>query len=335
MTAVPLQSPYCQFYDNNGDPLNGGKIYSYVAGSGMTTPQDTYTSYTGLTPNTNPVVLDSSGRAEIWIVGSYGFEVKTSTGTLIRSVDNITALNKNGDMTAAVYDPAGIGQQLVGTSASQTITNKTIGVASMGTGASSFTAYAPVVGGTTSTGALQSTASAGTSGQFLTSAGAAAKPVFSDRGTVIASGSFPAAATLDVIDIPTTYAHLGIFFNGASSDTATRELQIRASVDNGSSFSSTAADYRGTKIQDTTVTNKARATLIETATSAAAVTKTGSVMIFGYQDFTFPQFQSFANDGTIMWSNIGQLVLTGVNAIRFQWDGSGNFDAGSYIVVGF
>lgn len=47
-----------------------------------------------------------------------------------------------------------------------------------GTGVSSFTAYAVICGGTTSTGALQSIAGVGTSGQVLTSNGAGALPTF-------------------------------------------------------------------------------------------------------------------------------------------------------------
>lgn len=47
-----------------------------------------------------------------------------------------------------------------------------------GTQASSFVAYAPIVGGTTSTGALQSVASAGTTGQVLVSQGASALPIW-------------------------------------------------------------------------------------------------------------------------------------------------------------
>ena len=51
-------------------------------------------------------------------------------------------------------------------------------VAGGGTGDTSFTAYAVICGGTTSTGALQSIASVGTSGQVLTSNGASALPTF-------------------------------------------------------------------------------------------------------------------------------------------------------------
>lgn len=47
-----------------------------------------------------------------------------------------------------------------------------------GTGVSSTTVYAVLCGGTTTTGAIQSIASVGTSGQVLTSNGAAALPTF-------------------------------------------------------------------------------------------------------------------------------------------------------------
>jgi hypothetical protein len=58
--------------------------------------------------------------------------------------------------------------------ASATLSNVT--VAQGGTGVTSFTAYAVITGGTTSTGALQQVSGLGSSGQVLTSNGAAALP---------------------------------------------------------------------------------------------------------------------------------------------------------------
>ena len=49
-----------QFFDNNGVPLSGGLIYTYLAGT--STPQATYTSASGTIQNSNPIVLDSAGR---------------------------------------------------------------------------------------------------------------------------------------------------------------------------------------------------------------------------------------------------------------------------------
>jgi microcystin-dependent protein len=57
-------------------------------------------------------------------------------------------------------------------------TNAPLAVSSGGTGVASATAYAVQCGGTTSTGAHQSVASVGTSGQVLTSNGAGALPSF-------------------------------------------------------------------------------------------------------------------------------------------------------------
>lgn len=80
-----------QFFDNSGDPLSGGKIFTYAAGS--TTPQTTYTSRDGLTPNANPIILDAAGRTpqEIWSTEGllYKYVVTTSTNILIRTWDNI------------------------------------------------------------------------------------------------------------------------------------------------------------------------------------------------------------------------------------------------------
>ena len=58
-----------QFEDSNGNPLAGGKIYTYLAGT--STPAVTYTSATGLIPQSNPIVLNSLGLPAnpIWLLG--------------------------------------------------------------------------------------------------------------------------------------------------------------------------------------------------------------------------------------------------------------------------
>lgn len=80
-----------QFFDNNGVPLSGGKIYTYEAGT--TTPLATYTSSTGITAHTNPIVLDSGGRVpsgEIWNqLQLYKFVLKTSAEVTIATYDNV------------------------------------------------------------------------------------------------------------------------------------------------------------------------------------------------------------------------------------------------------
>lgn len=87
-----------QFFDNNGNPLSGGKIYTYAAGT--TTNQATYTSSAGTTAHTNPIILDSAGRVpsgEIWLTDGlqYKFVIKTSADVTIGTYDNIIGINSN------------------------------------------------------------------------------------------------------------------------------------------------------------------------------------------------------------------------------------------------
>lgn len=85
-----------QFFDSNGVPLAGGKLYTYAAGT--TTPQTTYTSSSGAFAHANPIVLDAAGRVpggEIWLTENfeYKFLVKTSADVEIASYDNIYAIS--------------------------------------------------------------------------------------------------------------------------------------------------------------------------------------------------------------------------------------------------
>lgn len=83
-------APYVfwQSFDNSGDPLAGGKIYTYEAGT--STPKATYTDSGEGTANANPVILDANGRADIWLGdGSYKFVIYDSSDNLIDTVDNV------------------------------------------------------------------------------------------------------------------------------------------------------------------------------------------------------------------------------------------------------
>lgn len=82
-------SPKQQIFGSDGLPLVGGKIYTYAGGT--STPIATYTDYTAATPNTNPIILDSLGQANIWLLNttSYKFIVKDADDVLLYTVDNI------------------------------------------------------------------------------------------------------------------------------------------------------------------------------------------------------------------------------------------------------
>lgn len=108
MTTNLAPSLFQTYSDANGNPLSGGKIYTYLAGT--TTPQATYTDSTGGTPNTNPVILDSSGRAAIWLdpTLSYKFVLKDSSDVQIGDpIDNVIGvLTADAVATDAIQDSA-------------------------------------------------------------------------------------------------------------------------------------------------------------------------------------------------------------------------------------
>lgn len=101
-----------QFFDDNGDPLSGGKIYTYAAGT--TTPLTTYTSRDATTPNANPIILDAAGRTpqQIWATeGSlYKYVVRTSSDVLIRTWDNIGGSVVASDLATILAAPTGATQ---------------------------------------------------------------------------------------------------------------------------------------------------------------------------------------------------------------------------------
>lgn len=78
-----------RFFDSNGDPLSGGKLYSYIAGT--STPRGTYQDEDSSVPNTNPIILDSAGYAPLMYgSGSYKFILTNSSDVTQFTVDDIT-----------------------------------------------------------------------------------------------------------------------------------------------------------------------------------------------------------------------------------------------------
>lgn len=103
-------------------------------------------------------------------------------------------------------------------------------VANGGTGRSSHTAYAVITGGTTATNPQQSVSGVGTSGQVLTSNGAAMLPTWQDASggggghlhglqRVLGDG---ATTTFNLLDIAEYLEHIGV--NGSFRDPATFTL---------------------------------------------------------------------------------------------------------------
>ncbi len=78
-----------QFVDNNGRPLTGGKVWTYE--SGTTTPKATYVDPDGGAKNTNPIILDEAGRANIYLDdGAYRVRVLSADDVLIADTNKLS-----------------------------------------------------------------------------------------------------------------------------------------------------------------------------------------------------------------------------------------------------
>ena len=92
--VVPFRTPRATFQTSTGQPLSGGCVFTYQGGT--TTPQSTYGDSGGYTPNSNPVILDTTGSAVMWFgVNTYKLVaysnggVNCALGSLQWTVDNI------------------------------------------------------------------------------------------------------------------------------------------------------------------------------------------------------------------------------------------------------
>jgi len=118
----PVGGAAAQFFTNSGIILSGGKLYTYAAGT--TTPQATFTSSSGNTNHTNPIILDSAGRVpggEIWLSTlPYKFLLKDSNDVLIGTYDNVSGIGATsyqvdnftgtGSQTAFTLSTASLGE---------------------------------------------------------------------------------------------------------------------------------------------------------------------------------------------------------------------------------
>lgn len=98
--GVRLLDALQQFFDDSGNPLNGGLLYTYVGNT--STPLAVYTDADGVVAHANPIVLESDGRAASPIFytegASYKLVLKTAGGV---TVDTITIFSVPAAAAAA------------------------------------------------------------------------------------------------------------------------------------------------------------------------------------------------------------------------------------------
>lgn len=124
LTAIKYHSTKADGSDNAG-----GLLHTYVAGT--TTPQATYTTSALTTPNANPVVLDSTGRASIWLdpALAYKFVATDSAGVAVPdgTVDNWGPEPTSALAADLASTDSGEGSGLLGHSATATYAAATVG----------------------------------------------------------------------------------------------------------------------------------------------------------------------------------------------------------------
>lgn len=96
-----------QFFGNDGLPLVGGKVYTYLGGT--TTPKATFSDPEGLAPNPNPVILDARGEALIFWTGTYKVKLTDALDNPIYTVDNVQEVSPayRTSATGSLITPAG------------------------------------------------------------------------------------------------------------------------------------------------------------------------------------------------------------------------------------
>lgn len=239
MTINISPEPKLAFLGNDGKPLVGGKLYTYAAGT--TTPLASYTSYTGTTANTNPVILDSRGEASVWLgLSRYKFVLKDANDVEIWTQDNLI-MSPGADGSGA-YGTWGInitGNAATATTATTANYATTAGSASSVSGGyvQSITAGANIViTGTATNPIISASGSGGTvtsvnasasngfsfSGGPITGSGtlALSVPAPSTAGNVLTSNGSSWVSQANIATIPTTegalytYAFLRANLNG-------------------------------------------------------------------------------------------------------------------------
>lgn len=97
MALVKLSPVFnAQIIDENGNPANGWKINTYIAGTSI--PAVTYTDSTGLIAQSNPIIINSLGftqNGQIWLIQGviYKLVLTDSLDVVKKTEDNISGVN--------------------------------------------------------------------------------------------------------------------------------------------------------------------------------------------------------------------------------------------------
>lgn len=127
MAALNFSGGKFRAFDAEGEPLAGGKVHTYYAGT--SSPKESYTDAINYTPNANPVVLDANGEADIFLDGSYKIVLKDSDDVTQWTLDNIRLTDakdintQTDDYTLVISDAYKIVEMNKGSAVNLTVPN--------------------------------------------------------------------------------------------------------------------------------------------------------------------------------------------------------------------
>src|SRR5690606_75551 len=111
--ATPMPQIRAKFTNKLGIPLSGCKVYTYEPNSDI--PKTTWIDINKTVENTNPILLDAAGEADIYLDGLYRIVVKDRFGFVVQDVEKTgfegdevqQEINKR--VVFSVYDYYGLG----------------------------------------------------------------------------------------------------------------------------------------------------------------------------------------------------------------------------------
>ncbi|MEG1232547.1 MAG: hypothetical protein RSE18_01830 [Acinetobacter sp.] len=107
--ASPMPQIRAKFTNKLGIPLSGCKVYTYEPNSDI--PKTTWLDIDKTTENTNPILLDAAGEADIFLDGLYRVVVKDRFGFVVYDVEK-TGTHTEWD-ASFVVDASGLTQQQI------------------------------------------------------------------------------------------------------------------------------------------------------------------------------------------------------------------------------
>ncbi|OAD17126.1 tail fiber domain-containing protein [Achromobacter insolitus] len=113
MAVASYILPRFQAFDDYGRPMVGAKLYTYQ--NKTTTPAPTYQDAQQSAANTNPIVLDASGEAVVYLLVDqiYTFVLKDSDDVAVWSQDDVTGAASPQDLAKVLEDLAAEGGSAV------------------------------------------------------------------------------------------------------------------------------------------------------------------------------------------------------------------------------